>query len=121
MKETADPRPICYCFDHDAAEFEAGASRREDAALPAAFTAKCKRRLDRCEEKNPQGSCCLGNASLVLRAARQKPGTTPLTEISRDERFSKKVIISEKFNVVEIGPGLTYQSNFCFQNTDSFY
>ncbi len=77
MKETVDPRPICYCFGHDAAEFEADVSRQGHSDIPAEIAGKCKQGLDRCEEKNPQGACCLGNVNQVVQAAKGKRAPAP--------------------------------------------
>jgi len=77
MKETSDPRPICYCFAHDAADFEADIRQRGQTDIPAEIAAKCKQGLDRCEETNPQGSCCLGNVNRVVQAAKKDAGDVP--------------------------------------------
>ncbi len=74
MKETSGPRPICYCFDHDAAQFEADVQRQGRSLLPTEIAAKCKAGLSRCREMNPQGSCCLGNVNLVIQTALAKKG-----------------------------------------------
>ena len=79
MKEISDPRPICYCFGHDAAEFEKEIQDTGQSRIPATIAAKCKQGLDRCEETNPQGSCCLGNVNRVIKAAQQEMEPTPAT------------------------------------------
>jgi len=79
MKETSDPRPICYCFDHDAVDFEKEIQEKGQSEIPATIAAKCKQGLDRCGETNPQGSCCLGNVNRVVKAARQEVEPTPAT------------------------------------------
>ncbi len=67
QKETDPTRPVCYCFQHSVAEVldaerEDGSNRVVDE-----ITAECRRGLDRCEETNPQGRCCLGNVRGLLR------------------------------------------------------
>ena len=69
MKETEGPRPICYCFGHDAADLEADIRARGTSEIPASIASKCRQGLGRCEETNPQGSCCLGNINQVIQAA----------------------------------------------------
>ena len=76
MKETTGQRPICYCFGHDAAEFEADIQHKGHSNLPAEIAAKCKQGLDRCAEKNPQGSCCLGNVNRIIQTARKEADPT---------------------------------------------
>jgi len=81
MKETTDPRPICYCFGHDAADLEVDILRNGRSDIPAGIAAKCKQGLDRCEETNPQGSCCLGNVNRVVKeAGRQAEPAPPLAQ-----------------------------------------
>lgn len=68
QKETDATRPVCYCFEHSAADVldangADGSNRVVDEIMAA-----CRRGLDRCEESNPQGRCCLGNVRGLLRA-----------------------------------------------------
>ena len=71
QKETVPPRPVCYCFDHTAEEIEAEVAATGTSTIPGSIGAKCKQGLDRCEELNPQGTCCLGNVRAVMKAAQQ--------------------------------------------------
>lgn len=80
QKVTESPRPICYCFEHTIEEIEAevlatGASRVADD-----ITEKCRQRLERCEETNPQGSCCLGNVRRTEKLAQAKTAAAPTLE-----------------------------------------
>ena len=61
QKETTPPRPVCYCFDHTVEEIEDEVARTGSSRIPDQITEKCREGLDRCEETNPQGACCLGN------------------------------------------------------------
>lgn len=70
LKESGSPRPICYCFGYDFEDVEREAASSEESAIAAAITDKCRQGLDRCEETNPQGSCCLGNVRRVFQEAR---------------------------------------------------
>lgn len=69
QKETAPPRPICYCFNHTVEEIEAEVAKTGTSRIPDEITEKCRQGLDRCEETNPQGACCLGAVRQVLLAA----------------------------------------------------
>ncbi len=77
MKETTGPRPICYCFGHDAVDLEAEIQANGRSEIPAQIAAKCGQGLGRCEETNPQGSCCLGNVNRIIREASPDRGDSP--------------------------------------------
>ncbi len=72
LKESGPPRPICYCFRHDFADVEREAGHSDESAIAADITEKCRQGLDRCEETNPQGSCCLGSVRRVFLEARRR-------------------------------------------------
>ena len=69
-QKSNDPtRLVCYCFGHrvnDVREevLAAGTSATLDRIMDA-----CRAGLDRCEETNPQGACCLGNVRALIKAA----------------------------------------------------
>jgi hypothetical protein len=71
VKESGPPRPLCYCFGYDFEDVEREAATSEESAIAAAITEKCRQGLDRCEETNPQGSCCLGNVRRAFQDARR--------------------------------------------------
>jgi hypothetical protein len=67
QKETSPQRPVCYCFEHTAADV-LGATRADGSnAIVDEIRQACRRGLDRCEETNPQGRCCLANVRGLLR------------------------------------------------------
>ena len=70
LKETEAPRPVCYCFDHTREEIEAEVARSGASKISETISSACARGLSRCEETNPQGSCCLGDVQNVLKEAR---------------------------------------------------
>jgi len=72
QKSTAPSRLVCYCFEHQVNEIEDEVQRTGVSAVPDAIGQKCKAGLDHCEEMNPQGSCCLGNVRLVMKAVTRK-------------------------------------------------
>lgn len=72
QKETAPPRPVCYCFDHTVEEIEDEVARAGTSHIPDQITEKCRQGLDRCEETNPQGACCLGNVRRAVKDAQAK-------------------------------------------------
>ena len=71
LKESGAPRPICYCFGYDFEDVEREAAGSEASAISAVITENCRQGLDRCEQTNPQGSCCLGNVRHVFQEARR--------------------------------------------------
>jgi hypothetical protein len=68
IKETAAPRPLCYCFGHSLESLQAEweATGRMDSV--AAVRAAVKEGHCRCDQANPSGACCLGD---LLKAAQQ--------------------------------------------------
>jgi hypothetical protein len=80
IKEKAAPRPLCYCFDHSIEDIERDVARSGDSPIPDLITDKCRQGLDRCEETNPQGSCCLGNVRRVLKDAQARRAAGSATE-----------------------------------------
>ncbi len=85
MKETEPPRPVCYCFGHTIEEIEAEIRATGKTGIPASIADKCRQGLDRCEETNPQGSCCLGNINQVVKAAAPTPAAEPFATIETSD------------------------------------
>jgi copper chaperone CopZ len=72
QKETEPPRPVCYCFGHTIEEIEAEVLATGRSTVADEITAKCRQGLDRCEEANPQGACCLGNVRRAIKHAQAR-------------------------------------------------
>ena len=68
IKETADPIPICYCFDHTMASAREEIARTGGSTVVAGINAEIRAGNCACELKNPLGRCCLGEVSKVVRA-----------------------------------------------------
>jgi len=69
QKESPGERTVCYCFGVTEGDIRrelvaTGASTVEDRITASIRAERCA-----CEVKNPQGSCCLGNIALAVRAA----------------------------------------------------
>jgi hypothetical protein len=61
-KETSPSRPVCYCFGYSVADvLNANEGEEDENRIVTAIKAACGQGLDRCEETNPEGRCCLGN------------------------------------------------------------
>jgi hypothetical protein len=82
LKENASPRPLCYCFGHSFEDVERAVAATGTSSLADEITEKCRQGLDRCEETNPQGSCCLGN---VRRATKDAQARTQRSSPARGE------------------------------------
>lgn len=69
LKETNSPRNVCYCFDHTIEEVEHEIAETGNSQIPESIKQKCRQGLDRCEETNPKGSCCLGDVLRIVKEA----------------------------------------------------
>lgn len=77
-KETAPPRTACYCFAHTAEEIEAQVAETGNSTIPDEIAEKCRQGLDRCEETNPRGTCCLASVRKIMKEA--QTGSEPIHE-----------------------------------------
>lgn len=68
QKSSRRDRPVCYCFGYSVHDVEV-----DGPAIIDDIEAKCREGLDRCEELNPQGRCCLGNVRKVASEAGEVP------------------------------------------------
>lgn len=85
LKETEAPRPVCYCFGHTVEEIWAEIERTGTSAVTGRIRDRIREEGCRCEETNPQGSCCLGVVSRVVREGLERFGAgtgTPATGAS---------------------------------------
>lgn len=71
-KEHDPPRTVCYCFGHTLEGIEADVKRCGTSHIADEITEHCRRGLDRCEETNPKGSCCLGDVRRAIQDAQAK-------------------------------------------------
>ncbi len=67
QKEADTARPVCYCFEHSVADVFGANGTDGSNRVVDEIMAACRLGLDRCEETNPQGRCCLGNVRGLLR------------------------------------------------------
>jgi hypothetical protein len=68
QKEAHGRRTVCYCFDIGEADLRREAETGARGSAVARITQHVKEGRCACELRNPQGSCCLGNISLVTSA-----------------------------------------------------
>lgn len=74
QKETCPERLLCYCFNHSAKDIEGDVIKNNKSTIFNDIKDKCKEEKDKCEENNPQGSCCLGNVSAVIKETEKVTG-----------------------------------------------
>jgi hypothetical protein len=75
----AQDAPLCYCFGFTQAMVEEELRARGDCAIVQRITAEVKAGNCACEVRNPQGSCCLGNVTAVVKRLKSgEPNSKPL-------------------------------------------
>jgi hypothetical protein len=68
QKESSDESVlVCYCFYHSPATLRAELLATGAATVIEEIEAGIKAGQCACELRNPQGSCCLGNVSAVIK------------------------------------------------------
>ena len=68
MGANSSPRTLCYCFGYTFEDVERDATRSEPT-VARSIVEKCRQGLDRCEETNPSGKCCLGDVRAAFKEA----------------------------------------------------
>ena len=66
FKETDDPRPLCYCFDHSWESLRKEWLVTGQSTAVASIRESMRSRGCRCEETNPMGICCLAEVAKAL-------------------------------------------------------
>ncbi len=67
QKEPDNPEiPVCYCFQHTLGNIGAATAEQRQAILED-IKAGIKAAQCVCDLRNPQGACCLGNVSKIIR------------------------------------------------------
>ncbi len=67
IKESDEPKPLCYCFGFTEAAVVEDAKRHNPPAIPDFIKKQVKAGNCYCEVTNPQGSCCLGNVAAAVK------------------------------------------------------
>jgi Zinc binding domain len=70
IKETEDPIPLCYCFDYSRADIRHDIEKLGSTKIPDEIDAEIQAGFCACEVKNPSGSCCLGDITRAVHAAK---------------------------------------------------
>ncbi|MDP2735606.1 MAG: (2Fe-2S)-binding protein [bacterium] len=69
VKESSQPKPVCYCFGHSIEEIFDEVERTGKSTVIADIRRRITSEGCSCETKNPQGACCLGTVEGVVRMA----------------------------------------------------
>jgi Zinc binding domain len=69
LKETEEPRLLCYCFGFTSGEVQRQVEETGASTIPARITAEIQAGRCDCKRKNPSGACCLGEAVAAVKAA----------------------------------------------------
>ena len=64
--------PVCYCFRHSPASIRAELLATGQSTVVEEINGGIKAGQCACEIRNPQGSCCLGNVSKVVKRIEQE-------------------------------------------------
>ncbi len=70
QKEESPERLVCYCFQNSVQKIRDEVKATGDTKVIQEIKDSCKRGMDDCARNNPQGSCCLGNVSKVVKEAK---------------------------------------------------
>ncbi len=68
IKESDDPIPLCYCFNFFRHDVEKEIRETGKTTILDFISGQVKAGNCFCEYTNPQGTCCLGNVSLVVKS-----------------------------------------------------
>ena len=72
QKETTDSLPVCYCFGFTREKIFDEVARTGKSTAAQEISLYIKEGKCACEMRNPQGECCLGNVSQVVKEAMKR-------------------------------------------------
>jgi hypothetical protein len=75
-KETADPIPLCYCFDYDREDIRRDIEATGQTSILEEIKAEVQAGFCACEVKNPCGACCLGDITRAIQEAKKRKAET---------------------------------------------
>jgi hypothetical protein len=71
IKETADPIPLCYCFDYSQEDVSRDIEATGSTTILEEIKAEVQGGFCACEVKNPSGACCLGDITRAIQEAKK--------------------------------------------------
>jgi len=76
VKETADPVPLCYCFEYRREDVRRDIGTSGATTILDDIKAEVQGGFCACEVKNPSGACCLGDITRAIQEAKQRAAQT---------------------------------------------
>ena len=67
LKEKAASSLLCYCFGFTEQDVRKEIETEGHTTIPERISALIKQRMCACEERNPLGTCCLGEVTRVVK------------------------------------------------------
>lgn len=71
IKETADPIPLCYCFEYSREDIRRDIDGTGTTSVLEEIKAEVQGGFCACEVKNPSGTCCLGDITRAIHEAKK--------------------------------------------------
>ena len=72
IKETADPIPLCYCFDYSRDDICREIKATGETSVLEEIKTEVQGGFCACEVKNPSGTCCLGDIARAIQEAKKR-------------------------------------------------
>lgn len=76
IKETADPIPLCYCFDYSREDICRDIEATGETSVLEEIKTEVQGGFCACEVKNPSGTCCLGDITRAIQDAKKRAAET---------------------------------------------
>ncbi len=76
IKETANPIPLCYCFDYSRENIRRDIESSGSTTVLEDIKAEVQGGFCACEVKNPSGACCLGDVTRAIQEERKRLAET---------------------------------------------
>lgn len=67
LKEKGGLIPLCYCFGFNEQDLRAEIKTEGQTTITQRISALTKERMCACEERNPSGTCCLGEVTKAVK------------------------------------------------------
>ena len=71
-KSTNPNRLVCFCFHHTVQEVLDDVLHNSTSTIKADIIEACRKDLSDCLHQNPEGRCCLGNISMLLKTKQKE-------------------------------------------------
>lgn len=84
---TTSSRLVCYCFGVAVRDLLEEVANVGQSEIAASILSRCRNHEERCQERNPQGHCCLGNIKRVVFEAKTALGMKA-SETDTEEKSS---------------------------------